>query len=97
MVHAPRRSTLGRLARCTTGVVLSVLMAVALRGAVSAQSDGFDPDVLAMTYHLVTGEPMDTRSCASSSRVAMSASSVDRPGVVAAEQARLDAQRSSLP
>jgi hypothetical protein len=64
--------------------------------ATSAQSDGFDPETIAMTFHKVSGTPLDTQAMAAQSRAAMRASGFDRPDVVAAEQKRLDAQLASM-
>jgi len=64
--------------------------------ALSAQSDGFDPDVVAMTFHKVSGTPLDTQAMAAQSQAAMRASGFDRPDVIAAEQKRLDAQLASM-
>ena len=62
----------------------------------SAQSDGFDPETVAMTFHKVSGAPLDTPALAAQSQAAMRASGFDRPDVIAAEQQRLDAQLASM-
>jgi hypothetical protein len=64
--------------------------------ALSAQSDGFDPETVAMTFHKVSGTPLDTQAMAARSQAAMRASGFDRPDVIAAEQKRLDAQLASM-
>jgi predicted aconitase with swiveling domain len=64
--------------------------------ALSAQSDGFDPETVAMTFHKVSGAPLDTQAMAAQSQAAMRASGFDRPDVIAAEQRRLDAQLASM-
>jgi hypothetical protein len=63
---------------------------------VSAQSDGFDPEIVAMTFHAVSSTPLDTLAAAAQSAAAMRASGFDRPGVIAAEQRRLDAQLTAM-
>ena len=73
----------------------AVLVCVAIVG-ISAQSDGFDPEVVAMTFHKVSGAPLDTQAMAAQSQAAMRASGFDRPDVIAAEQKRLDAQLASM-
>lgn len=77
-------------------VALVGLLVLSSPGGGSAQSDGFDADALAMTFHKVTGDPLDTRSMASRSQAAASATSFDRPDVIAREQARLEAQLTSM-
>lgn len=67
-----------------------------LVAVLSAQSDGFDPEVVAMTFHKVSGSPLDTQAMAAQSQAAMRASGFDRPDVIAAEQKRLDAQLASM-
>jgi hypothetical protein len=64
--------------------------------ALSAQSDGFDPEMVALTFHKVSGTPLDTQALAAQSQAAMRASGFDRPDVIAAEQKRLDAQLASM-
>jgi len=72
-----------------------VLVGVAL-AVMSAQSDGFDPETVALTFHKVSGTPLDTQAMAAQSQAAMRASGFDRPNVIAAEQTRLDAQLASM-
>jgi hypothetical protein len=69
---------------------------LAASAAPSAQSDGFDPEAVAMTFHKVSGAPLDTQTLAAQSQAAMRASGFDRPGVIATEQKRLDAQLASM-
>jgi len=69
------------------GAVL-LLTGVALAGA---QGDGFDPEQLAMVYHQLTSEPLDTRRVAESSDAVRRASSFDRPEATATESSRLQA------
>jgi hypothetical protein len=71
--------------------VLTAVFSMSLLVVGLAQIDGFDPESLALTYHAVSGEPLDTRSIATVSQAVMRASSFDRPAVIANEQARLDA------
>jgi hypothetical protein len=49
-----------------------------------------------MTFHKVSGTPLDTQAMAAQSQAAMRASGFDRPDVIAAEQKRLDAQLASM-
>ena len=79
--------------RGASSSVLALFLAV---GALSAQSDGFDPEAVAMTFHKVSGAPLDTQAMAAQSQAAMRASGFDRPDVIAAEQKRLDAQLASM-
>jgi hypothetical protein len=78
-----------RTAAAALFLVLALLVA-------SAQSDGFDPDVVALTFHKVSGAPLDTQALAAQSQAAMRASGFDRPDVVAAEQKRLDARLAAM-
>jgi len=57
-----------------------------------AQSDGFDQDAVVLTYHKITGEPLDLGVVAERSEVVRRASNFDRPDAVKAETARLQAQ-----
>ena len=77
-------------AACSTVLLVGAVVAL------SAQSDGFDPEVVALTFHKVSGAPLDTQALASQSQAAMRASGFDRPEVIAAEQKRLDAQVASM-
>jgi hypothetical protein len=81
--------------RLTRAAVALGLAAVAATSVVSAQSDGFDPETLALTFHRVTGDPMDTRTIATMSQAVRQATSFDRPDVLAAEQKRLEDQIAS--
>src|SRR5262245_8677128 len=74
---------------------LAVLVIVGIV-ALSAQSDGFDPEAVAMTFHKVSGVPLDPQAMAAQSQAALRASGFDRPDVIAAEQKRLDAQLASM-
>jgi hypothetical protein len=74
----------------------SALFVVLALLVVSAQSDGFDPEVVALTFHQVSGAPLDTQALASQSQAAMRASGFDRPDVIASEQKRLDAQLAAM-
>jgi hypothetical protein len=78
-----------RAAASAIYVVLALLV-------VSAQSGGFDPEIVALTFHKVSGAPLDTQALAAQSQAAMRASGFDRPDVIAAEQKRLDAQLASV-
>jgi hypothetical protein len=75
---------------------LVAILVVALVRAGLAQSDGFDADTLALSYHAVTGDALDTRAIATRSTAAMNATSFDRPKVIASEQARLDAAVAAM-
>jgi hypothetical protein len=77
----------------TASLAVVLLAGVA---AISAQSDGFDPEVVAMTFHSVSGTPLDTQAVAAQSQAALRASGFDRPDVIAAERKRLDAQLASM-
>ena len=72
------------------------LFIVAAVVALGAQSDGFDPEAVAMTFHKVSGTPLDTQAMAAQSQAALRATGFDRPDVIAAEQKRLDAQLASM-
>jgi len=74
----------------------SVLLSLSVLAVLSAQSDGFDDEAAAMTYHKVSGDPLDTQAVASRSQAAMRATNFDRPEVIAAEQKRIDAQLASI-
>ena len=74
----------------------SALFLVLALLVVSAQSDGFDPEMVALTFHKVSGAPLDTQALAAQSQTAIRASGFDRPDVIAAEQKRLDAQLASM-
>ena len=76
---------------CWAGALLLVMLA-----ALSAQSDGFDDEAAALTYHKVSGDRLDTQAVASRSQAALRATSFDRPDVIAAEQKRLDSQLASM-
>ena len=76
---------------CWSGALLLVMLA-----ALSAQSDGFDDEAAALTYHKVSGDRLDTQVVASRSQAALRATSFDRPDVIAAEQKRLDSQLASM-
>jgi len=78
-------------AACWSAALLVVTLV-----APSAQSDGFDDETAALTYHKVSGDPLDTQAVASRSQAAMRATSFDRPDVIAAEQKRLDSQLASM-
>jgi hypothetical protein len=73
-----------------------MILLFAAVAALSAQSDGLDPEAVAMTFHKVSGTPLDTRAMAAQSQAAIRASGFDRPDVIAAEQKRLDAQLASM-
>jgi hypothetical protein len=74
----------------------SALFVVLALLVISAQSDGFDPEIVALTFHKVSGAPLDTQALASQSQAAMRASGFDRPDVIATEQKRLDAQLAAM-
>jgi hypothetical protein len=74
---------------------LALVLVVAL-ATLSAESDGFDPEIVALTFHKVSGVPLDTQALAAQSQAAMRASGFDRPDVIAAEQKRLDAQLAAM-
>ena len=80
----------------TTVVCWSAALLLVTLAALSAQSDGFDDETAALTYHKVTGDRLDTQAVASRTPAALRATSFDRPDVVAAEQKRLDAQLASM-
>src|SRR5688572_15163049 len=80
----------------TYRAAVSALFLVLALIVVSAQSDGFDPETVALTFHKVSGAPLDTQALAAQSQAAMRASGFDRPDVIAAEQKRLDAQLASM-
>ena len=80
----------------TRRAAFSALLPVVAVVALSAQSDGFDPEAVAMTFHKVSGAPLDTQAMAAQSQAAMRASGFDRPDVIAQEQKRLDAQLASM-
>jgi Domain of unknown function (DUF4852) len=79
--------------RRAMALALCVVLALLV---VSAQSDGFDPEIVALTFHKVSGAPLDTQALAAQSQAAMRATGFDRPDVVASEQRRLDAQLASM-
>jgi hypothetical protein len=57
--------------------------------ALPAQDTGFDETRVALTYHHLTGDPLDVRAVAERSDAARRASNFDRPDVVNAEAAKL--------
>jgi hypothetical protein len=57
--------------------------------ALRAQDTGFDEARVALTYHHLTGDPLDVRAVAERSDAARRASNFDRPDVVNAEAAKL--------
>ncbi|MCI0620603.1 MAG: DUF4852 domain-containing protein [Acidobacteria bacterium] len=57
-----------------------------------AQSEAFDQDAVVLTYHKITGEPLDLRAVAERSESVRRASNFDRPDALKAETARLEAQ-----
>lgn len=68
----------------------AVIVLLAFAPAGWAQSpDGFDANLVALTYHKVTGEPLDLRAVAEASEAARRASNFDRADAVTAEAARL--------
>jgi hypothetical protein len=80
----------------TIRAAASNVFVVLAMSAVLAQSEGFDPETVAMTFHKVSGAPLDTQTLAAQSQAATRASGFDRPDVIAAEQKRLDAQLASM-
>jgi hypothetical protein len=90
-MHTSRSRVTVTNALCWSAALLIVSLA-----ALSAQSDGFDDETAALTYHKVSSDPFDTQGVASRSQAAMRATSFDRPDVVAAEQKRLDSQLASM-
>src|SRR5262245_48710656 len=74
----------------------SAAIALGVLAVLSAQSDGFDDEVAALTYHKISGDPLDTQAIATRSQAAMRATSFDRPDVIATEQKRLDAQLAAV-
>jgi hypothetical protein len=71
------------------------LLALSVIAIAAAQSEGFDDETAALTFHRVSGEQLDTLTIASRSQAAMRASSFDRPDVIKTEQARLESQLAS--
>jgi hypothetical protein len=91
-MHTSRSHT-----RQFSGFACAGLLALALGGVMAAQSDdGFDPEAVALTFHKVSGDQLDTRAVAARSQAAMRATNFDRPDVIAAEQQRLDSQIGSM-
>jgi hypothetical protein len=82
----------GQRFRTSARAALSAAFVVVSLVALTGQSDGFDPESAALTFHKVSNTPLDTQALASRSQAAMRATNFDRPEVIAAEQKRLDAQ-----
>ena len=83
--------------RQSRGFVGAGLLVLAVSVTIAAQSDdGFDPEVVALTYHKVSRDQLDTRAVASRSQAAMRATNFDRPDVIAAEHQRLENQIESM-
>lgn len=57
----------------------------------SAQSQGFDEELVALAYHKVSGDPLDLRRVAERSELVMRASNFDKPDMMEQEMARLQA------
>jgi Domain of unknown function (DUF4852) len=68
---------------------LGVAITVAAAVPGWAQSNGFDEPAVALTYHKITGEPLDLGAAAQRSEVAQRASNFDRPDAVKSETTRL--------
>jgi len=90
-MHTPHSRLTVTNVVCWSAALLLVMLA-----ALSAQSDGFDDETAALTYHKVSGDRLDTQTVASRSQAALRATSFDRPDVVAAEQKRLDSLLASM-
>ena len=87
--------TPGVIVRGMSAVALSAVLALPAVVASAQSGDGFDPETVALTYHKVSRDQLDTRAVASRSQAALRATNFDRPDVIAAEQQRLDAQVES--
>ncbi|MEW5977631.1 MAG: hypothetical protein AB1898_17695 [Acidobacteriota bacterium] len=70
-------------------ILLVVLVGLLFLPAGGAQSDGFDEEGVALTYHKISGEPLNFQSVAERSEVVMRASGFDRPDAIQAEVTRL--------
>jgi len=74
---------------CTAIAVLALL------APTLAQNDGFDEEAVALTYHKVSGDPIDLARAAEQADAVMRASGFDRPDVVKAQMARLQDRLSA--
>jgi hypothetical protein len=72
--------------------LVAALSLAAPLGGVSAQSDGFDEPLVALTYHKLSGEPLDLAAVAERSPAVQRATQFDRPDVLKAEIARLESE-----
>jgi hypothetical protein len=77
-----------RGAALTVGTVLLLVAAPAAR---AQQGDALDERLVALTYHKVSGDPLDVRAAAERGEAVRRVSTFDRPDAVRAEMARLQA------
>lgn len=77
-------------------LLIGALMLVAPFDGAAAQADGFDEPLVALTYHKLSGEPLDLAAVAERSPVVQRATPFDRPDVVKAEIARLQAELAAV-
>jgi hypothetical protein len=76
------------LARSWRAVLLVLALGLSARAA-RAQSDTLDDRLVVLTYHKLTGQPLDFRAAAERSEAVLRASGFDRPDVLNAEAAKL--------
>jgi hypothetical protein len=79
-----------RLLTCTAAAVVALLQA-----GWAQQDQGFDPLAVVLTYHKVTGEPLDFQAVAGQTDAAKRAWGFDYEGVLKAEVARLQQQMAA--
>jgi hypothetical protein len=72
----------------TPALTRAALVALAFFAPVWAQ-DGFDEEAVALTYHKVSGEPLDVDRAAEQTDAVMRASAFDRPDAIKAQATRL--------
>lgn len=72
-------------------VALVAMTTLASPFTTTAQSPGFDEELVAFAYHKVSGDPLDLRRVAERSEIVLRASNFDKPDMVKQEMARLQA------
>jgi hypothetical protein len=78
--------------RCLALLFLALLAPSAAR----AQAGELDDRLVALTYHKVTGQPLDIDAAAARTDAARSATNFDRPDVIKAEAARLASELAAV-
>jgi hypothetical protein len=83
----------GSLIPLLAGITITLMLSAP---AAVSQDAGFDERLVALTFHKISGDPLDARAVAEQSDAVRRASTFDRPDVVSAEAARLTQELSSV-